>query len=72
MNAEKLLFQAAQLNAAEQAEFIERIRPLCSSDELTALLVAIGYFRQLQKPDLKSAIQAALAKDLYNKFQMDF
>ena len=66
---EKLLFELADLDEKQQADFFDKISSACNEKELQALKIGIAYFRLLKYPKLKSAMQAALAETLIDNWR---
>lgn len=68
---EKLLFDIAELNKKQQADFFDKISSVFTEKELQALKIGVAYFRLVKNPELKNAMKNALAKQLYNDFNME-
>lgn len=66
---ESICFEIAKLDASKQAMFIERLQGVLTEKELTALQIGIAYFRLLIHDDLRNAMKAMLAQELYSEFR---
>lgn len=62
------LYDAAQLSADGQAELFERLKQICTPEEVDALQIGISYFRQLINKDLRDTMKKTLAAQLYKEF----
>lgn len=76
MNKEKaanaieiICFQAAKLDARQQAEFIDALHDVLTDTEIKALQIGIAYFRMIIDGELHDAMKAALAEKLYAEFR---
>jgi len=70
---ESICFQAAKLDAKKQAEFIDSLTEILTENELKAMQIGIAYFRMIIDGELRNAMKAELASELYKEFrkQMD-
>ena len=66
---ESICFQVAKLDAEKQSEFIDNLRGVLEDNEIKALQIGISYFRMIIDGEFKSAMQAAIASELYKEFR---
>ena len=68
---ENFCFRAAKLTHEQQAELLDKIRPLVTAEQLQALQIGIAYIRLLMYPELKQAMKTAICAELMNTFKGD-
>lgn len=68
MEIEKLLFMAADLDGKQQEELFLMLECTLTKEELKAVKIGIGYYRMIKNLELKKAMKADLAKELYFYF----
>ena len=66
---ESVCFQIAKLDAKKQAMFIDALRGTLTCAELQALQIGIAYFRMILDGELREAMKATLAGELYQEFR---
>lgn len=66
---ESICFQIAKLDAKQQTQFIDTLRDTLSEKELQALQIGIAYFRMIIDGELRNAMKATLASELYKEFR---
>lgn len=66
---ESICFQVAKLDGQSQTAFIDNLRGVLSESELQAMQIGIAYFRMIIYGDLRKAMQAELAAELYKQFR---
>ena len=66
---ESICFQVAKLDAQAQSAFIDNLRGVLTESELQAMQIGIAYFRIIIDGDLRKAMQAELAAELYKEFR---
>lgn len=66
---ESICFQVAKLDGQAQSAFIDNLRGVLTESELQAMQIGIAYFRMIINGDLRKAMQAELAAELYKQFR---
>ena len=66
---ESICFQIAKLDAKQQTQFINILRDTLNEKELQALQIGIAYFRMIIDGELRNAMKATLASELYKEFR---
>lgn len=66
---ENFCFQVAKLDAKQQTQFIDALRDILNEKELQAVQIGIAYFRMLIDGELRNAMKAAIASELYKEFR---
>lgn len=62
------LVAAQRMDKQQEREFMEKLKPVLSEEELKSLAILISYFRIQLHPDMKKAMVKAMAETLYNHF----